>query len=111
MGYAHHASYPVWLEMARTELLRHGGVRYRDLEDRGVMIVVARLNISFHRPARYDDDLQVRVTLRRAGGAKIEHDYEITRDGQTLCTAGTVLACVDRAGKPMRVPEDLMTER
>jgi acyl-CoA thioester hydrolase len=107
MGLAHHAAYPVWLEMARTELLRESGVRYADLERQGVFIVVARLNMSFHQPARYDDAIAVTATLKRSGGAKIEHDYQVTRDGRRLCTASTVLACVDRDGRPMRVPDNL----
>jgi len=104
MGYVHHSAYAVWFEMARTELLRQRGIRYRDLESQGVFIVVARLNASFRRPAKYDDALIVEATLTASGGAKIEHDYRVMRDGELLCTASTVLACVDRQGKPMRVP-------
>lgn len=104
MGYAHHASYPIWLEMARTELLRSSGVAYRTLEEYNVFIVVARLSISFHKPARYDDQIQITAHLKAAAGAKIEHEYEITREGVRLCTAQTVLACVDRSGRPIRIP-------
>lgn len=104
MGYVHHSAYAVWFEMARTELLRRRGVRYRDLESEGVFIVVARLNASFRKPARYDDELIVTATLTAAGGAKIEHDYQVRRGAELLCTASTVLACVDREGRPMRVP-------
>ena len=105
MGFVHHSAYAVWFEMARTELLRQRGVRYRDLEEQGVFIVVARLNASFRRPARYDDELVVTATLRSAGGAKIEHDYQVRRGEELLCTASTVLACIDRTGRPMRVPD------
>src|SRR5262245_38934795 len=35
MGVAHHAAYPVWLEIGRTELLRQGGVSYQQLEAEG----------------------------------------------------------------------------
>ncbi len=64
----HHASYPVWLEMARTELLREQGVVYRELEASGVMFVVARLSVRYRRPARYDDTLTVRVIASLARG-------------------------------------------
>ena len=107
MGYAHHSAYAVWFEMARTELLRRRGIRYRDLEEQGVFIVVARLNISFHKPAKYDDELTIHATLTAAGGAKIEHDYQVIRDGELVCSASTVLACVGRDGRPMRVPANL----
>ncbi len=109
MGYVHHSTYPVWFEMARTELLRQRGIAYRQLEDRGIFIVVARLNISYHQPACYDDQVSITATLKRMGMAKIEHEYQVTREGNTLATASTVLACVDREGRPMRVPDWLGT--
>jgi acyl-CoA thioester hydrolase len=104
MGLAHHATYPVWMEMARTELLRSRGIAYTELEAAGVYIVVARLNISYRQAARYDDCLQITARLQRITDAKIEHDYTIHRDGQLICTASTVLGCVDRQGRIQRVP-------
>jgi acyl-CoA thioester hydrolase len=105
MGVAHHSVYPIWMEMARTEMLRCTGVSYAELEARGMLIVVVKLSIQYRRPARYDDALIVHAKLSRVSPAKIEHDYEILRDGQLLCTASTVLACVDRSGRPQRVPD------
>ncbi len=110
MGVVHHAFYPVWFEIARTELLRAVGIPYAKLEEQGVLIVVVNLEIKYRKPARYDDLLQVTASLRRASGARIEHDYEIRRDGVLLVTGSTTLACVDRAGKVIPVPENLRWE-
>ena len=104
MNVAHHSVYPVWMEEARTELLRQQGVRYRDLEAMGTFFVVARLNLRFHRPALYDDVLQVHVEVARTSGVKVEHTYKIRRDGELLTSAETTLACVDASGKPCAVP-------
>lgn len=119
MGVAHHASYAPWLEMARTELLRTSGVSYAQLEAAGVFLVVARLAISYHRPARYDDLLRITATVERARGVKIDHRYEVQLlerpgtggAGETraigdslLATATTTLACVDGRGVPQRLP-------
>ena len=49
MRVAHHASYPVWMEIARTELLREQGACYRDCEESGVFFVNCRLS------SRYSD--------------------------------------------------------
>lgn len=112
MGFVHHSVYPVWLEIARTELLRAAGHRYADLEAQGLRIVVARLSLSYHKPARYDDQLQVTAVLTSgaAAGAKLEHDYQIHRGDELLVTATTTLACLDPAGKPIRVPDFLCTK-
>lgn len=107
MGIAHHAVYPVWFEIARTELLRQAGPSYAELERSGLFIVVARLSASFRKPARYDDELDVTATLVRSSGAKLDHEYQVHRGEELLCTGATTLACVDAGGKPVRVPEAL----
>jgi acyl-CoA thioester hydrolase len=107
MGFVHHSRYAVWFEMARTEMLRQQGLCYADMEKAGTLIVVARLAIDFKRPARYDELVEVTAVLTRSGGAKIEHSYEVVRDGELLCTGSTVLACLDREGRIMRVPAAL----
>src|SRR3954463_5514716 len=77
MGYLHHANYFVYFEMGRTELLRASGGNYREMEERGAFIVVAKIACKFIRPARYDDELTLRTTITKASMAKILHKYEI----------------------------------
>lgn len=108
MGYAHHAAYPVWFEMGRTELLRQTGISYREIEEQGVFIVVIELNVRYRRPARYDDQLRLRTTLVKAGHVKLEHGYELFRGEELLATATTTLACVGRDGRPRELPGALM---
>ena len=110
MNVAHHAVYPVWLEIARTELLRERGLAYRQCEEQGILFVVARMSLRYHKPARYDDLLTIHVKARRSAGVKVEHDYEITRGGELLTTASTTLVCVDRAGKIMPIPPAVLGE-
>lgn len=111
MGVAHHATYPVWLEIARTELLREQGEAYRAVEAAGVYFVVARMSLRYRRPARYDDLLQIIVTCGPSAGVKLEHTYTVERDGELLATAQTTLACVDGEGRLRPVPEGLMPHR
>lgn len=107
MGVAHHAVYPVWFELGRTDILRAAGGRYRDLEATGVYLVVVELNIKFRKPARYDDLLELRTTLAEVGGATLKHHYELYRNEELLTTAATRLACVDATGRARRLPEEL----
>lgn len=110
MGFVHHSTYPVWFEMARTELLRLRGVCYRDVEAEGWYFVVARLSVRYRKPARYDDELVVSVRVEPTLGAKLEHAYEVRRGGELIATAETTLACVDRDGRLVRVPAELMAK-
>ena len=107
MGYVHHSRYFEYFEMARTELLRVNGFRYRDLEDLGVLFVVAKTACRFHRPAAYDDALRLRVRVARQTRARLDHEYHLYRDGILLCEATTTLACVDRDGKLIGIPDDI----
>lgn len=107
MGVAHHAIYPIWFEMGRTELLRTSGVNYRDIEAQGILLAVVSLSVQYKRPARYDDYVTLETTLSRAGNVKIEHDYALYRGEELLTTASTTLACIGRDGKLQSVPEIL----
>ena len=105
MGLLHHANYFVYFEMARTELLRHRGISYREIEDAGHFLVIVDIDCKFKRPAHYDDLLTVRTTVERVTHVKIVHRYEVFRDGLLLAEGHSTLACVDRDGKPQALPE------
>lgn len=105
MGFLHHANYPVYFEIGRTELLRAQGGNYREMEEAGIFMVVVRMNIHFRKPAKYDDLLVLKTRIKRVGAAKLEHEYFIYRDSDLLCQADTVLACVDRDGKVQPIPD------
>jgi acyl-CoA thioester hydrolase len=105
MGLLHHANYLVYFEQARTELLRARGVAYRDLEDKGYLLVLTRVQVHYRRPAYYDDLLTVRTTVVRTTLVKIVHRYEVLRGGELLAEGETTLGCVDRTGRVQPLPE------
>jgi len=113
---AHHAAYLPWLEIARTELLRSSGIDYRRMESEGVYFVVAKAEVNYRSPARYDDELQIEVRVDGQGRARIDHAYEVWRiegpRGKTrlIAEARTVIVCVDETGRPMELPEWLRGE-
>ncbi len=106
-GRVHHANFITYFEQGRTELLRATGRTYRQLEEEGLMLVVAELTVEYFRPARYDDVLRVRTATGTIRGARLEHHYEIYRDEELLVRGRSILACIDREGKPRRVPRSL----
>jgi acyl-CoA thioester hydrolase len=59
----------------------------------------------YGKPARFDDLLTLRTTLANISMAKIEHDYEVLRDGERLASARVTLALVDRSGAVQPVPQ------
>jgi len=108
MGLLHHANYLVYFEQARTELLRQQGASYKDLEDQGYYLVIAKVEIKYKSPAYYDDLLTIRTTVLRTTPVRIEHRYEVFREGVLICEGTTTLACVDKQGRLQAMPRWLM---
>lgn len=108
MGLLHHSNYLTYFEVGRTELFRTQGGNYRKMEELGLFFVVARVDVKFKSPARYDDLLTVRTRIVRQTPAKLEHHYELWRENQLLCQADSVIACVDADGVVQRIPKDIV---
>ena len=105
MGLLHHANYLVYFEQARTELLRDQGRTYKDIEDQGYYLVIAKIEIKYRSPAHYDDLLTIRTTVTRTSPIRLEHKYEVFRTGTLIAEGTSTLACVDREGKLQAMPD------
>src|SRR5882672_3804353 len=70
-GVVYHANYLVWMDMARTEHLRHTGVTYKDMEAQGVFLAVTDVRIRYRRAARYDDLVRVRCWVRELASRRV----------------------------------------
>lgn len=112
MGVVYHANYLAWMEMARTELCRVRGIRYRDIErEDGVSLAVVEVNCRYRAPALYDDQIVARGRLASSNARIVTFAYEILNDetGKLLVTGETRHVFLDRQGKPIRVPGRLKT--
>jgi acyl-CoA thioester hydrolase len=111
MGLLHHANYLVYFEQARTELLRTQGYTYKDLEDRGFLLVLTKVEVRYKRPALYDDLLTIRTIVEKTTAVRIDHRYEVLRENTLLAEGSSTLACVDREGRPQALPEFLRDQK
>lgn len=110
MGLLHHANYLVYFEQGRTELLRPLGKSYKEMEDQGYYMVLHKVEVKYRRPARYDDVLTLRTTVRRVTPVRIDHEYMLMRDSELLAEGSSTLACVDRDGQLQPLPEWLQND-
>jgi len=110
MGYVYYGTYALYFEVGRVEALRHLGFPYRAIEDQGVMLPVHDMQVKYHRPARYDDALTIRTTIRTLPGVRIVFDYQVMDElGLLLTEATTTLVFVDRAtGRPRAAMKELV---
>src|SRR4026209_925085 len=69
-GIAHHASFVVWLEVARVGYLAEHAGGYLAIQAQGVEALTTAVEVNYHRAAYFDDRLRVWarcVDIRGAG--------------------------------------------
>lgn len=79
MGVVHHANYISWFEMGRTEMMRHLGIAYREMEELGLLLPVLDVKVKYHKPAHYDDCVAVYTTLEEFSPIRLTFNYEVRR--------------------------------
>lgn len=104
-GIAHHASFVVWLEVARVaHLARHAG-GYQAIRDQGIEALTTEVCVRYHRAAYLDETLRVSTRCVDLRGARFTYEYRIERDGELVADGYTRHAVVDGTTyRPTRVP-------
>jgi acyl-CoA thioester hydrolase len=104
-GIAHHASYVVWLEVARVAYLAEHAGGYRAIRERGIEALTTCVHLEYHRAAEFDDRLTVWLRCVDIRGARFRYEYRLERDGELSAEGWTSHATVDRdTRRPTRVP-------
>ena len=108
-GVVYYANYLRFMERARTEWLRSLGIEQdRTREEHGIIFVVASVEIQYRRPARFNDALEVSVTVPELKNASLTFAQNVTRDGDVLCCATVLVASVDaNTFRPRRLPSEI----
>lgn len=113
-GVVYHARYLHFFERGRTEWLRTLGVSHTDLGNgrfgEPLAFTIRRVSVDFKTPAKVDDVLVVRTTLREAKGARLHLHQEMQRadDGAELAKADVEVVLVNLQGAPRRAPAELL---
>ncbi|WP_103027028.1 acyl-CoA thioesterase [Salinibacter altiplanensis] len=112
MGVVYHTHYLDYFEAARTEALRHVGVRYRDLEAHGIIMPVVHVEVDYHGPAHYDDPLVVEACFEQMPTARVPIDYTVRREEEeeVLVTGHTTLCFTDAEARRPTHPPDAVRE-
>jgi len=107
MGVVHHSVYPVWFEVARSELSRASSLSYSEWEAMGVLLMVSELHCRFRIPARYDDLVTIWVRVDEVASRRVLFEYRVTGPGGQVLVEGTTRhVAVDRStGRPLTIPD------
>jgi acyl-CoA thioester hydrolase len=97
---AWHGHYVAWMEVGRNDLAGRFELSADQLYDASFLAPVVSLELKFLRPARFDEELIVRTSVRRAEIATLEfHSTIVGADGAIRASGRTVHALTDRAGE------------
>jgi len=103
-GVVYYANYLRFMERARTEYLAELGVSVAELHNAGQLLVVTHIDIDYRRPAHLGEVLDVTTELEEAKTVRVVLRQRVSRQGTELVDARVTFACVDRDGKPQRLP-------
>ena len=107
MGVLHHAVWPVYWELGRTELLRVAYRPYAEIEAEGILFPLVDYGVRLELPARYDDLVEIRTRLTALGRVRLRFDYEGWRGEERLASGHTVHGVIDRDWRVRRLPAEL----
>ena len=105
-GIVFHGNYLNFMECARTELLQSLGFDLGEMARRdGVLFVVHRAALTYHRPGLLNDMLSVSARVTRAGRVRLEFLQQVKRDETLLAEGELTLACVSAGSfRPVGLP-------
>lgn len=108
-GIAHHASFVVWLEVARVAYLAQYAGGYQAIRDQGIEALTTEVQVRYHRAAYFDDRLRIWTRCVDLRGARFRYEYLVERLGEKgvelVAEGHTLHATVDaETRRPTRVP-------
>lgn len=109
MQVLYYGFYAWYYEVGRVEALRNLGISYKEIEEKGSLLVVSQMHSKFIQSARYDDLLTIRsiVPIIPKLGL-ITFDTEIYREDDLIHTGNVRLVCVDREKRTVKsVPSEI----
>ena len=109
-GIVFYANHLKFAERGRTEYLRNLGFENKSLMDKqGVIFVVRKIEADYLTPAYLDDMLRMETSVIEMKNASFKMKQSLFRHKELVFSVDVILVCVDRAGKPVRLPDGLRT--
>jgi acyl-CoA thioester hydrolase len=91
MSMVYYGHYAQFYEIGRTEAIRQLGYTYKEIEALGIIMPVVEIHSKFLRPAKYDDLISIKTTLKEMpAGHKIIFYAEIFNEQGKLLNTGEV---------------------
>jgi acyl-CoA thioester hydrolase len=107
MGVVYYANYFAWFEVARTEYFRSEGISYRNIEEKGMYMMVAEASCRYKAPARYDDIVRIETWIPRVKNSSLDFAHKVYVGNKLIATGESVHVFTNKAGRPVRMPREV----
>ncbi|MBU1085890.1 MAG: acyl-CoA thioesterase [Candidatus Omnitrophica bacterium] len=106
-GVVYYANYLKYLEEGRSEYCAQLGIHTGELAKKEVLFVVARVEIDYKSPARYQDSIRVETEVEAVSRSSVKFNQQIKIADRILIQAKVTWVCVNAQIKPIAIPLDV----
>jgi len=104
MGIVHHSRYLPIMEEARVAYLRDIDHPYQSVREEGLDFTVLEVSVQYRQPIRFDEVVDVHLSLSQVDRASFQMAYLLTVDAQIRAVGVTAHGCITTDGRPTRLP-------
>ena len=109
-GVVYYANYLKFIERARTHLIEELGFSIIFLsENYGCHFVVKKIYCNYIKSAKLEDNLLIHTKLLTLKTASFELEQNIFRDEAIIFKSKVLIANVNSLGKPVKIPQTLLS--
>ena len=104
-GVVYYANFLRYMERARTEFLSDRGIDVAEYHNKGYLFAVVHVDIHYKKPARLGEIIDITTEIIGMTNVTITLRHQIFRNSTLLVEANVRVACIDKDGKPRRIPD------
>lgn len=103
MGIVHHAAFPIYFEVGRTDFFEEHLCHYHEMEGQGLLAAVIGFDVKLKNSATYGDVLLVRTRPGWLRAVRLSMHYEVVREGsqQVIATGSSTHALLGPGMEPV----------
>jgi acyl-CoA thioester hydrolase len=110
-GVVYYANYLKFFERARTDAISNIGLSNKKLLDEyGVFIIVKSCNVEYLKPAKLEDQLEIKSSIISTSNTSFRMKQKAFRDQELITDCEIHLVIVDKNGRPTKIP-DILKEK
>jgi len=110
MGFVYYGNYAQYYEIGRVEAIRHLGIPYRSMEEKGILLPVLEVKAKYIAAATYDELLTVKSIINELPNRTITFNVEIYNERQKHIHSAEVRLIFLNAEtkRPIKAPQALI---